>query len=114
FYPVACGALEHGIPQRLLEPDGNVLVLGGVDATGATLNIAELFNSDAQTFEVLPITGLTPRAYHTATLLMDGHVLVVGGDTVGTQISNKVELFDPQTRTDDALPVSLQTRRQKR
>src|SRR5713226_4742227 len=96
-----------------LLPDGNVLVLGGVDAIGATLNIAELFNSESQTFEVLPITGLAPRAYHTATLVMDGHVLVVGGDTVGTEVSSKVELFDPQTRTGVALPVSLQTARQK-
>ena len=36
----------------------------------------------------------TPRAGHTATLLLDGRVLVVGGDQTGT-----VELFDPVTGT---------------
>lgn len=93
--------------------DGNVLIMGGVDAAGATLNTAELFNAESQTFDVWPITGLTPRAYHTATLLMDGHVLVIGGATIGSQINSRVEVFDPQTRTGVAVPVSLQTARQK-
>jgi hypothetical protein len=36
----------------------------------------------------------TPRAGHTATLLLDGRVLVVGGDRTGT-----AELYDPATGT---------------
>ena len=36
----------------------------------------------------------TPRAEHTATLLLDGRVLIVGGDQTGT-----AELYDPATGT---------------
>jgi hypothetical protein len=37
---------------------------------------------------------ITPRAFHTATLLFDGRVLIVGGDKTGT-----AELYDPTAGT---------------
>lgn len=44
---------------------------------------------------------ITPRGYHTATLLADGRVLVVGGvavdETTGAEPTRMVELYDPKT-----------------
>ncbi len=72
--------------------DGRVLVAGGLDAAGAPLRAAELFDPVAGTFSS---TGdlLLARAGHAAVLLVDGRVLLVGG--VSSPAS--AEVFDPAT-----------------
>jgi hypothetical protein len=67
-----------------LLPDGNVLVIGGgqttnaIDASGAVLQ-AELWSPASQSFNKLA-NMVTPRLYHSTTLLLpDGRVLVAGG-----------------------------------
>jgi hypothetical protein len=61
--------------------------------TGAT-------QSTGQVVSIQPMT--TPRAAHSATLLMNGHVLIAGGCTQGTcdsgPATQTAEIFDPQTR----------------
>jgi hypothetical protein len=71
--------------------DNRVLVTGGVDATGAPVSTAEIFDPNAGSFT--PVGGMTvARALHTATLLRDGTVLIAGPDQTA-------ELFDPQSGT---------------
>jgi len=67
--------------------NGQVLVAGGIEATGFTSKSAELYD---------PATGqwtatgsmATARSSHTATLLHNGQVLVAGGGT------STAELYD--------------------
>src|SRR6185503_1432693 len=64
-------------------PDNSVLVIGGVDATGAGVDTLELFSLDGGFVQVgtLPVTaGLTG---FTATTLPDGRVLLTGGTRDG-------------------------------
>ena len=79
--------------------NGQVLVCGGVDASGQALAGAELYN---------PLTGAwratgsmtVARAAHSATLLPDGRVLVAGGvsGAFGSGPALRgAELYDPRT-----------------
>ena len=52
-----------------LLPDGTVLILGGVGASGHVVESVEIIDPETQSSELLRHTGLTARAYHTATLL---------------------------------------------
>ena len=61
-----------------LLPDGRVLVIGGADNAGKTLNITILYNPANGTYATGPTLD-TPRERHTATSLPNGKVLVVGG-----------------------------------
>lgn len=88
-------------------PDGRVLILGGLDANNQVVNGAEVFDPEAQTFELLPVPSLSPRAYHTATLLTDGRVLIVGGVSDKKQPLGQAELWDLKTKTATAVPGKL-------
>lgn len=82
-----------------LLPNGEVLVAGGQDSSGAALASAELYNPTTGSWTV---TGsmATARKSHTATLLANGEVLVVGG--FGNSIPQapclaSAELYNPST-----------------
>lgn len=74
---------------------GQVLITGG-SAGGSSLQTAELYD---------PVTGrftatgnmLSPRAYHTATLLPTGQVLIAGGTAVSVAPVLSAEVYDPAT-----------------
>jgi hypothetical protein len=74
--------------------DGMVLIAAGCcTANGGSLASAELYNPATGTFN--PTDSLiTPRDYHTATLLNDGTVLVAGGYGIGWYLAS-AELYDP-------------------
>ncbi len=88
--------------------DGRVLFAGGEVQRSdlyKTQSSAELYDPRTRTFTA---TGnmITPRRWHTATLVADGRVLIAGGDSYdssgsaipsGTQSS--AELYDPRTGT---------------
>jgi N-acetylneuraminic acid mutarotase len=86
---------EH--TATLLLPNGQVLVAGGFDATGAVLNTAELYDPNTGQW------GLTgnlnfARAGHTATLLGNGDVLIAGGyDNGGVLASAEIYHLDATT-----------------
>jgi hypothetical protein len=87
--------LDHGLALT----NGKVLVAGGNDGTGKALASAELFDPITETFTATKGSMGTPRAYHTATLLLDGTVLLTGGvDGSGTPLAT-AELFNPTTET---------------
>ncbi|MFZ5440271.1 MAG: kelch repeat-containing protein [Myxococcota bacterium] len=78
-------------------PSGQVLVVGGTNASGTVLNTAELFTPSSGTWAA---TGSmqTARRRFAATLLSNGLVLVAGGND-GTAALASAELFDPATGT---------------
>jgi len=90
-----------------LLPDGSVLIFGGIGASGLVLRDAELFNQQAQRFELLPDTGLVARARHTATLLTDGRVLLAGGLSEQGTTLHAADLFNPRTRRAESFTASL-------
>ena len=69
------GRLRH---TATLLATGNVLVAGGLDASGYPPASAQVYDPAAGTWTA---TGSLSggRAYHTATLLLNGKVLVTGG-----------------------------------
>jgi hypothetical protein len=76
---------------------GEVLVAGG-NSLATYLSSAEIHDPVTGVFTLAPPMG-TPRAQHTATLLLDGTVLVAGGRTgpvgsVGTTL-NSAEIWAP-------------------
>ncbi|HEX7553664.1 MAG TPA: kelch repeat-containing protein [Geothrix sp.] len=94
-------ALAGGYLQATSLQDGRVLVTGGSTDTGGGANPeAQLIDRAAQTIQT---TGsmLSPRCWHTATLLANGQVLVAGGSSTewSTTGYRSAELFDPSTGT---------------
>lgn len=85
-----------------LLPDGQWLLLGGEDTTGAVAT-ARLYNPAQKKFRPIDIGLLHARAYHTATLLPDGQVLVIGGEGKDGAPGVNAELFDPEKATFQAL-----------
>ena len=82
---------------------GQVLVVGGEDATKTFLTSAELYNPGTGNWTVTGGTA-TPRVDHTATLLPNGEVLVAGGylglDSHYQAIyTATAELYDPSSGT---------------
>jgi Calx-beta domain/FG-GAP-like repeat/Galactose oxidase, central domain/Kelch motif len=86
-----------------LLPDGRVLVVGGLAASGPTAAVEVFDPASGIWAAAAPLS--TPRTDHTATLLADGRVLVVGGaaEVVSTAGSlpelatflGSAEIFDP-------------------
>src|ERR1700722_6474784 len=76
---------DTGQSSTLL-PNGNWLLLGGVDANGKPESTAFVRNSE--TGSVSPLSGklIYPRAWHTATMLPDGTVFVFGGLAEGSRL----------------------------
>src|SRR5262249_50283735 len=79
-----------------LLPNGQVLVAGGLDGSGAVLASAELYDPSTGTWTA---TGslATGRFLHTATLLPNGKVLVAGGQAPSSTAS--ATLYDPASGT---------------
>ncbi len=76
----ATGELAQGRNHHTatLLADGQVIVMGGEDASGAPLDSVERFDPVSETWSEL-VSLPEPRANHTTTLLEDGRLLVVGG-----------------------------------
>lgn len=89
--------------------NGELLVVGGFDATGAPLASAELFNPAQQSWQALPAPKVA-RYGHSATLLDDGRVMVTGGLGADDKPIAATEVWDPRTQTWSAsadLPTPL-------
>src|SRR5437870_13317845 len=71
--------------------NGQVLIVGGVNAQNAILNSAEIYDPASQSFHVPTNALQIPRALATLRLLPDGKVQVIGGDS-----DFSMEIFDPQ------------------
>jgi hypothetical protein len=74
---------------------GEILIVGGVGASGARLLTAEIF--DPITAAIRPAgTLIAARDRHQATLLGDGRVLVTGGTGDDGEALSSAEIYDPQ------------------
>ncbi|CAF5015550.1 unnamed protein product, partial [Rotaria socialis] len=58
--------------------NGNVLVVGGLDADGFLVNSIELYNPSTGTWPSI-VSVSNAGSYQTATVLSNGKVLVTGG-----------------------------------
>ena len=77
--------------------DGEVMIEGGQDSTGADLNTAEVYDPIAQSFMQLVDKLVTARSSHQGvTLPYNGKVLVAGGTSAGNPVTEN-ELYDPVT-----------------
>ena len=101
-------------------PDGTVLIVGGIGANGGVVEQAEILNPETQTSElVVPVLAqspllnsrsssvLSPRVYHTATLLTEGLVLIAGGLSADGKPLRTAELWDFRTREAVRVPSKL-------
>ena len=77
--------------SAILLQNGQVMIVGGVNAQEAMLNTAEVFDPASQTFYLPPTNMQTARAFATLKLLPDGKVQIIGGDA---ELS--MEVFDPR------------------
>ena len=94
--PVGSMSIARAAHTTTLLPDGKVLIVGGMQRSGAFSNSAELYDPARGTFTA---TGsmATARAGHTATLLPTGKVLIAGGSN--EQWLSSCELYNPSTRS---------------
>jgi hypothetical protein len=122
FWVLACGSIAAGqsagtftatgsmtTPRfghtATLLVDGRVLIAGGYTDTWNPLPYPVNGPAVTATAELYDPTGvftptgsmITPRAYHTATLLADGRVLIAAGTGAGSSEDNlaSVEIYDP-------------------
>lgn len=73
-------------------PNGDVLVIGGVNSLGTPIASTERYNAATGCGELVGDMQM-PRYDHTATLLADGRVLVTGGAT--QYLAMTTELYEP-------------------
>lgn len=93
--PMATARTEHTATAIAGE---RVLVTGGIDATGAYLSSAEVYDAATKKWSALPAMS-SKRAGHTATLLPSGKVLIAGGTANGGSSLATAQIFDPATST---------------
>ena len=91
-------------------PDGNHLLLGGVDSLGSFAS-GSLLN--VETGSVVPLASNLKfaRAWHTATVLADGTVAVIGGVGKHGKTISVWERFVPESQSFDLISVSGVTAR---
>ncbi len=90
-------------------PGDLVLVAGGVDASGAYLSTAEVFDPKTKTWTATAPLSVK-RAQHTATLLSGGRVLVLGGTSNGSTALSTGQLYDAATKTWSAVAAMSEVR----
>ncbi len=75
--------------------DGRVLITGGLGRE-KTLDSAEVFDPETETFVSLKNKLRVRRQQHTATLLADGRVVLIGGWGGGGRTLASAEVFEPE------------------
>ncbi|AKJ05108.1 putative delta-60 repeat protein [Archangium gephyra] len=79
-------------------PGGKVLVAGGLDTSGNSLNQVEIYDPSTLQWTRVDQPLRQARYDHSATLLPDGKVLVVGGRDISGAPLTSAEVYDPEWR----------------
>ena len=97
------GTARAGHVSHVL-PDGNLLIVGGSGASGATATAELGFRPDGVTSFEFTDAGMlsSARSRPTGTVLPDTRLLIAGGST-GSGDSNLVDVYDPVSGTVSAL-----------
>jgi hypothetical protein len=90
-----------------LLPDGKVLIAGGLGKDGHVVAEPEIFDPERRSFESAPSSGLSARAYHSATVLTNGAVLLAGGVSDNNTPLRSADLWDFRTRTGKRLVAEM-------
>ncbi|MGH7778441.1 MAG: Kelch repeat-containing protein [Candidatus Binataceae bacterium] len=95
---------EDQTATLLADGNGDVLIAGGQDQSGAELDTAELYNPATKSFGATAGVMHTSHGFHTATLLTDGSVLIAGGtgiflDGVFEAFIAEADVYVPATGT---------------
>jgi hypothetical protein len=94
--PTGLAVGVSGLTATVLN-DNTVLLAGGLNSAGNSVNTAALYDPSIGGFIKLPMMKIA-RSHHTATLLADGRVLIAGGLYSTASVTN-IEIFDPAKRT---------------
>lgn len=96
--PTATGLLARSHHAATVLNDGRVLIAGGLDARGAPLAAAEIYNPMTGQADTFSATLDLPRLDSAAAMLPNGQVLFYGGvDAKGKPLSTG-SLYDPTTQ----------------
>lgn len=83
----------------VLLPNGNAMMMGGINSNAIATNGTEAYNCTTGTWSTTASMNIA-RGYHTATLLPSGKVLVAGGLNVFFSLyATNAELYDPSANT---------------
>ncbi|MDD5628437.1 MAG: kelch repeat-containing protein, partial [Elusimicrobia bacterium] len=93
-YPVISDISARSGHTATLLHNGNILVVGGVNASGTPSNSVEMVLASSWTVTANN-TGLVARTSHTATLLPNGEVLVVGGWSGAAAVCS-AQVYNPE------------------
>ncbi|MFZ6735055.1 DUF6531 domain-containing protein, partial [Undibacterium sp. Ji42W] len=94
-----------------LLPNGKVLIIGGVDASGNVVTTLEQYDPDSDKFSYLANPGLIARSGHTTTLMADGKLLIAGGTDSRQRLLYEAELYNPRNQSLERFNVKLDTAR---
>jgi len=110
FFAPDSSALLTGVHSHTttLLPNGNIMVTGGITATGVTISSVQIYNMAVSSWTLQGEIGgvaAVKRSSHTATLMGDGTILVAGGfDETGTP-TDQAFIYDPSANTWAATPA---------
>jgi RHS repeat-associated protein len=96
---------ENGQSETLL-PNGQILQIGGDDATGAPLTSASIQDPESRAVTQLASHLRYARSWHSATVLPDGTVGVIGGLGKRAKTISATEQFDRSTETFSVVTVT--------
>ena len=94
-----------------LLPNGTVLIVGGMDASGVAAFSADIYDPATDTFSPTANSLTYARRSHTATLLPSGKVLITGGRDWSTTYLYTAEIYDPATGLFTALTSLMKRNR---
>lgn len=101
FSPAGSLNVARAAHTATLMTDGKVLIVGGVynASTGAVpIASTEVYDPNTNSFSLVG-SLVTPRYFHTATLLTDGEVFVVGGEGPDGNSLASTETYNPNNRS---------------
>ena len=87
---------QHTATRLGDEVGADVLVVGGLDATGQPVATAELYEPLAEAYADFHPAMVQPRYDHRAARLPDGSILIVGGRSRGGATEASIELYQPR------------------